>query len=193
MNQKLCGGTPAKPVMLFITANDPETLKKASYVQNKVFRAERVALAAKFFKRVQVQGDTISRRHPLYRKIGGKELPRVVLLTRDGKYAKRHEGRISSSKLFKDMCNIVKRDSRSNVGYFVKKMRSILGELDKLDADKYRWSQKYSEVMESKKSKSKVKRAQRESKMIDGRSAQIDKMKKKLMEMTTPKSKKKRS
>jgi hypothetical protein len=173
--------------MLFITASDKKTMKLLAAIQQVTLRDERVALACKFFKKVRVTGDVIGRGHPLAKVIGGKKLPRIVLLTRDGTYHKKLEGKITASKLYKAMDKVVRKDSKGKLKKFVSEMRKILTALDSLDADRFKWNKKFGKIMQEGKDTGKMKVAKRESDKIDARDAQLKKQVAELMTMTVPK------
>ncbi len=95
-----------------------------------------MALGAKFFRLVQVYQSEIGPNHPLRKILSGRKLPRVVLLSMDGKTRKKLEGKISATRLFGAMSSIVRKDFKRSLGTFVSRMRKLLNKLDSLSNDR---------------------------------------------------------
>ena len=95
-----------------------------------------MALGAKFFRLIRIHVSEIGPNHPLRKLASGRRLPRVVLLSLDGKSVKKLEGRISATRLFSAMSSIVRKDFKRSLGSFVSKARKLLNLLDALSGDR---------------------------------------------------------
>ncbi len=119
---------------MLLTTGERSAKRVMSYLEGTVLKDERIALGAKFFHCVRMDGDTLTEGHPLYSLVKGKKLPRCVLVSRDRSLVKKLEGkRIKASTLFAAMKAVARRDYKTSFTSYVAKMRKLLFEMDKLD------------------------------------------------------------
>ena len=183
--ERLCGRALTKPIMLILYNEDPKTKKNIKYLNQITFRSEKIALACKFFKVIQHSFNGISKASPLEKIIGGKRLPRIVLLSLDGKTFKKAEGKVSPSKLFSMMKTIVRKDFKRNLGTFVSKMRKMLNMIDKFAIEKQNLERKKQALMsKSKITKSALKTIKKQENLIETKRKEIGKKLQTLLDWT---------
>ena len=175
-----------RPLFLFITSRDSKVAKAVGLIEKTAFKDERVALGAKFFRLSQVEAAQITRSHPLYKLVGGRKLPRIVLISMDGKTHRKMEGRISAGRLFGAMKSIVRKDYKRNLGTFATKMRKLLNEIDKLEGEKKRLENK--KALASKKSKkgAKTRLLEKKEALLESKSKALTEKMKELLAWTVP-------
>ncbi len=183
---KFAGYGEKRPLFLFITGRDPKAAKKVALIQNTAFKDERVALGAKFFRLAQVEADQITRSHPLYKIVGGRKLPRIVIISLDGKTHKKLEGRISAGRLFGAMKSIVRKDFKRSLGSFVNKMRKCLNELDKLESEKRRLENQKALAAKKGPKSSKVKLLAKKEALLAAKTKALGEKMKELLAWTVP-------
>jgi len=130
--EKVFGTENRKPLLLYIISTDKKVRKLARNLASTTWRDERVALGSKFFRLIKVYQSEIGPTHPLHKVTKGRKLPRVVLLSMDGKTVKKLEGKFSATRLFGSMSSIVRKDFKRSLGTFVSRMRKLLNTLDAL-------------------------------------------------------------
>lgn len=112
----------------------------------------------------------------MWSKLKGKTTPRIILIYK--KYCFRFEYRISNTKLYRAMKNIIRRSKRINVDIFVKKMRQLLTDLDRLHAEKQRWNKRYNSVRKGNK----LRAAKREKALLEEQEQKLLKQEQRLLE-----------
>lgn len=175
-----------RPLFLFITSRDPKVSKAVELIEKTAFKDERVALGAKFFRLSQVEAAQIARSHPLYKIVGGRKLPRIVLISMDGKTHKKMEGRISASRLFGAMKSIVRKDFKRNLGSFATKMRKILNDLDKLDGEKRRLENQKAMAAKKGSKGGKKKLLEKKEALLEEKTKALSEKMKELLAWTVP-------
>ncbi|GEM_PF-5395626 len=180
-------GGDRRPLFLFITGRDPKSAKVVKYIEKTTFKDERVCLGAKFFRLTQVEAGEIPKSHPLYKIVGGRRLPRVVLLSMDGKTYKKLEGRISAGRLFGAMRSIVRKDFKRSLGSFATKMRKLLNQLDKLEGEKRRLENQVAASATKKGRKSpKAKMLAKKEALVEAKTKALAEKMKELLAWTVP-------
>lgn len=149
-------------------------------------RDERVALGAKFFNLIQINGDQIGKDHPLAKMIGGKSLPRAVLISRDGEVVRKLEGKISATRLFLAMSDIVKNDCKCDLGKFTSDMRKVLNDLEEIARDKQNLERKTAKALEKGGSPADAKEIKQDQESLDKKREQIAKRMEELLSQTLP-------
>jgi hypothetical protein len=132
-----------------VTSDLPETAEDTAKTEESVLKDENVALGARLFRSVKIKGDRISKEHPHWRTLGGKSLPRLVVVDTSGKKVGGLEGNdlTSASKLFKLMQKASAKTYRNDLEKVVKESRSLLDDMDRIEA-------KLAQVAEQRKSAS---------------------------------------
>lgn len=124
-----------KPLVLFLGTDLPDAAKKMSELETAVFGDENVAVGARLFRAVRMKGDKVSKDHPHWPTLGGKSLPRVVVIDASGKKAGVLEGNeLSASNLFKSMKKAASKTYKADLDKVVKDTRSLLDEMDQIEA-----------------------------------------------------------
>ena len=105
-------------------------------VNSTVLADERVATAAKFFKCVKLNGDDLSKSHDLYDELKGGKLPRMVVLSSEGKKVGSIEGKVSPTRLYSVLKKGAQSEFTVKLDSLVKQHRDLLNQIDKLDGRK---------------------------------------------------------
>src|SRR5262245_35426512 len=90
-----------KPVLVYLTSSKTEDAQQMANVESSVFRDESISIGATMFRSVKLDGAKIKEGHPFWKILGGKDLPRMIVVNGAGQKVGMLEGSdISSSKLF---------------------------------------------------------------------------------------------
>jgi hypothetical protein len=128
---KTCG----QPLLVYVSSDAPEIDKRTSEIEQSVLRDETVALGARLFRAVRLKGDRIGKDNPHWVTLGGRELPRVVLVDTAGKKVGMVEGKeLSASNLFKQMRKAAAKTYKADLEKVVKESRALLDEMDRIEA-----------------------------------------------------------
>lgn len=124
-----------KPLLVYVTSESPEAAQKSSEIEQGVLRDETVALGARLFRAVRLKGDRIGKENPHWVTLGGRELPRVVVVDTAGKKISALEGKdLSASSLFKQMRKAAAKTYKADLEKVVKESRALLDEMDRIEA-----------------------------------------------------------
>ena len=124
-----------KPLVVFLGSDLPEAAKQMEELNTAVFADENVAVGARLFRAVRLKGDKVSKDHPHWPTLGGKALPRVVVIDAAGNKAGVLEGNeLSASNLFKSMKKAAAKTFKSDLDKVVKETRELLDEMDRIEA-----------------------------------------------------------
>lgn len=186
LTEKLCGTKPDKPLFLFLVSQDTKIIKDVQFVQQGTMHDERVALGAKFFRLIQINGDEIGKEHPLAKMLGGKDLPRAVLISRDGETVKKLEGKISATRLFAAMTEIVKGDCKRDLGKFTSDMRKLLNDLEEVARDKQQLERKTAKALEKGGNVAAAKEVKKDQELLDKKREELAKRMEDLLAQTLP-------
>lgn len=128
-----------------MTSDKPELSADIVAMEDKVLRDESVALGARLFRSVRLKGDRLSKDDPHWITLGGKSLPRVVVVDTAGKKVGGLEaGDLSASNLFKVMKKAAAKTYKADLEKVVKESRAILDDIDAV-------STKQAQLVEAKK------------------------------------------
>jgi hypothetical protein len=130
----------AKPVLVWICEGGPEPDK----CEEVVFKADKVALAAKAFRSVRITHED-AESDPLL-KGKGKETPRVLVIDTERKVTVLEKSKLTASSVFDAMKKVVKDTWKEDVEAKVKAQLKILTETDKLSAEEQQLSEKESRI-----------------------------------------------
>lgn len=142
-----------KPFLVYLTSTDEDDRVAQDVIESTTLKDERVSLASKLFTMVKADGQQITKDHPFYRWIGGRQTPRFILFTSAGDRVGKLEGRASPSKLYALMKKTAVRDFKVNVDRFVKDYQKVLTSLDKINTLKMALAQKESRKLTKAQSK----------------------------------------
>jgi len=127
--------TSEKPLVVYVSSDAADNAKKTSEIEQGVLRDETVALGARLFRAVRLKGDKIGKENPHWGTLGGKSLPRVVVVGADGQKIGMVEGsELTASNLFKHMKRAAAKTYKSDLEKVVKESRSLLDEMDQIEA-----------------------------------------------------------
>ncbi|MFO0982018.1 MAG: hypothetical protein U1E76_09795 [Planctomycetota bacterium] len=101
-----------------------------------MLKDEAVLLGMKMFRTIKLNGEQITKDHPLADALGGAKLPRFVFVSREGKVVGKMEGRMAANNLFTVMKRAAAADYRTDMDRMVKEARSFLTALDKVENGK---------------------------------------------------------
>jgi hypothetical protein len=128
---KSCG----KPLIVLLGTDLPDAAKKVAELDQKVFGDENVAVGARLFRAVKMKGDKVSKDHAHWATLGGRELPRAIVVDATGQKAGTLEGNdLSASGLFKLMKKAASKTYKADLDKIVKETSSLLDEMDRIEA-----------------------------------------------------------
>jgi hypothetical protein len=130
----------AKPVLVWICEGGPEPDK----CEEVVFKAEKVALAAKAFRSVRLTHEDAESDPMLKGK--GKEIPRVLVVDTERKVTVLEKNKLTASGLFDAMKKVVRDTWKEDVEAKVKAQLKLLTETDKLAAEEQQLAEKEARV-----------------------------------------------
>ncbi|MBI4880750.1 MAG: hypothetical protein HY812_13990 [Planctomycetes bacterium] len=159
-----------KPFVVYLTSTDEKFRTAQDVVEKTTLKDERVAISAKFLTMIKSEGEAITKSHPYYQWIGGKELPRIVVFSSSGDKIGKLEGRASPSKLFALMEKAVTRHYDMDLDETIKDYQKILTEVDKLSV-----------LKDALKEKRKGKLTSSETKKIEGEEKELADREKELL------------
>jgi hypothetical protein len=127
--------TTGKPLMVFVTSEKNDDRQKMANIDTSVLRDESVSIGATMFRSVKIRGEKLKDSHPFWKTIGGKDLPRIIIVGVDGQKVGMMEGQdISSSKLFGLMKKAASKIYKTDLEAIVKETKTILTEIDQIEA-----------------------------------------------------------
>ncbi len=183
--EKLFQTENRKPLLLYITSNERKVARLVRTMEATTWKDERVCLGAKFFRLIRLYASEIGSNHPLRKIVSGKKLPRVVLLSLNGKTVKKLEGKITATRLFSAMKSIVRKDFKRSLGTFVSRMRKLLNSLDALSNDRRKLDYRKALALE-KGSKGRLKRLKKQEEILEARKQALVKKMEILLSWTAP-------
>lgn len=124
-----------KPLLIFVTTNEPEAAERLAALDTSLFGDENVLIGARLFRAVRIKGDKLSKDHPHWPTLGGKSLPRVVVVDAAGRKAGALDDKdLSPSNLFKTMRKAAAKTFKTDLEKVVKEVRPLLDEMDRVEA-----------------------------------------------------------
>ena len=125
-----------KPVIIYLESALEDDMVRTALITSTMERDEKVAIGMKMFNIVRMNGLKIGKDHPYAKILGGRKLPRMVVISPEGKKVGSVEGSISPSKLFSLMNRAASKVYKTPIGTFVKEYQKVLTEIDKVEAAK---------------------------------------------------------
>jgi len=129
-------GDSGKPIVFYLASDLEEDALETVTVDGTVLRDEKVAIGMKMFNLVKMDGSRVDDDHPYHKILGGRELPRMVVVGSDGHKVGSLEGNIPPSKLFGLMKRAASKTYKHPIEKFVKEYQKVLTEIDKVEAAK---------------------------------------------------------
>ncbi len=124
-----------KPFLVFLTSDLPDDSQEMSNISSTTLRDESVAIGATLFSQLKVNGLKVKEGSAFWKTLGGKELPRMVVVDAAGAKVGAVEGKdISPSKVFGLMKRAATRTYKTDLEKVVKETKSILTEIDQVEA-----------------------------------------------------------
>lgn len=128
-------GKADKPFIVFLTSELPEDSQEMKNIDSSVLMNESVSIGATLFDQVKLDGAKVKDTNPYWQILGGKELPRMVVVDANGTKVGSVEGKdISTSKVFGMMKKAVSRTYKTDLEVVVKGTKTILTEIDQIEA-----------------------------------------------------------
>lgn len=120
-----------KPYVVYV--GDPGAdAKLTDAIEKVIFDDDRIQLGSKAFHMVRMTPESASA-DPLLKEKGGKEVPRLVLVTADHKSVKAIEGNaLKVSEVWGGMKTVAGKHYKQDLDTVVKELLSVLGDFDKL-------------------------------------------------------------
>ncbi len=125
-----------KPILVYLTSDLADDAQVMKNVESSVLKDENVSIgASSMFQQIKMNGLKIKDSHPMWKTLGGKSLPRMVVVDTSGAKIGAVEGRdISASKLFGMMKRAASKTYKTDIDTVVKETKAILTEIDKVEA-----------------------------------------------------------
>jgi len=124
-----------RPILVFLTSELPEDGQEMKNVEATTLRDEKVAIGATLFSQIKLNGVKFTDSNPYWKTIGGKELPRMIVVDAAGSKVGTVEGKdISPSKVFGLMKRAASRTFKTDLDTVVSETKTILTEIDQIEA-----------------------------------------------------------
>ena len=125
----------AKPGIVFLTSSLEDHAQYMKNVEATTLMDENVQIGATMFQHVKMNGNKVTETHPYWKILGGKQLPRMVVVDTTGAKIGSVEGQdISPSKLFTLMKRAAAKTYKNDLETVVKESKTILTEIDQIEA-----------------------------------------------------------
>jgi len=143
-------GQSGKPLLIYVESKLSEDEIESAVVKQTVERDEKVAIGAKMFHLIRIDGAAIDRYHPHWNTLGGKKLPRMVVVDSAGDRVGSVEGTISPSSVFTLMKKASAKSFKMPLDSFVKEYQKILTDVDRVEGLKQALAQRRAASTEAK-------------------------------------------
>lgn len=155
-----------KPYFVYVT--DPAGTTGFDTVEKVILDDDRVKIASHAFHMVKMTPDD-AKADPMLKDGGGKQLPRIVLVTADGKSVKALEGgSLKLGEVWNGMKATANKFYKQDLDATVKALKDVLIEFDKVNAER--------KVLEEKEARAKDKPlSASDEKEIAAKRAELDK------------------
>jgi len=128
-------GKSDQPFIVFLTSDLPEDSQEMLNIDSSVLKNESVSIGATLFSQIKLNGAKIKDSNPYWQILGGKELPRMVVVDANGAKVGSVEGKdISTSKVYGFMKKAASRTFKTDLDVVVKGTKTILTEIDQIEA-----------------------------------------------------------
>jgi len=129
-------GNPSKqPFLVFVTSDLPEDGQEMKNIDSAVLMNESISIGATMFDQIKLDGSKIKESNAYWKMLGGKELPRMIVIDANGVKVGSVEGKdVSASKVFGMMKKAASRTFKTDLDAVVKGTKVILTEIDQIEA-----------------------------------------------------------
>jgi len=142
-----------RPAIIFLTSDMTEDDQEMKNIEASTLRDEAVAIGATLFQQVKWNGLKIKDSSPYWKTLGGKELPRMIVVDAKGEKVGVVEGKdVTATKVFGLMKKAASRTYKTDLDTVVKETKTILTEIDQIEAKRT--------ALQTKKSSSTANKAQ---------------------------------
>jgi hypothetical protein len=127
--------TAGKPAIVFLTSDLADDAQLMKNVEGTCFRDENFQIGATMFQQIRMNGNKVKENHPFAKLLGGKALPRMIVLDQTGAKVGSVEGQdLSPSKVFGLMNRAASKTYKTPLETMVKETKTILTEIDQIEA-----------------------------------------------------------
>jgi hypothetical protein len=128
-------GNAGQPFLVFVTSDLPEDDQEMKNIDSSVLKNESISIGATLFEQVKLDGAKIKDSNPYWKILGGNELPRMVVVDANGAKVGSVEGKdVSTSKVYGMMKKAASRTFKTDLDVVVKGTKTILTEIDQIEA-----------------------------------------------------------
>jgi hypothetical protein len=124
----------SKPLLVFVTSNRDEDKQEMMNIDSSVLRDESISIGATMFRSIKIAGNKVTESHPYWKVLGGRDLPRMVVIDSNGKKVGAVEGKVSASKVYRLMKQAASKTYKTDLDTIVKETKTILTEIDQIEA-----------------------------------------------------------
>jgi hypothetical protein len=124
-----------KPLLIYLTSDLTEDAQEVKNIESSALKDESVEIGATMFSTIKMNGNKVNDRHQYWKTIGGKDLPRFVVVDTTGQKVGSVEGKdVSLTKVFGLMKRAAAKTYKTDLDTIVKETKSVLTDLDRVDA-----------------------------------------------------------
>jgi len=124
-----------KPFLVYVTSELTDDDQEMKNIEASVLKDESVSIGATLFRQVKFDGAKIKESHPYWKTLGGKDLPRMIVVDTSGQKVGAVEGQdISASKVFGLMKQAAAKTYKTDIDTVIKETKVVLTEIDQIEA-----------------------------------------------------------
>jgi hypothetical protein len=124
-----------EPLLIYLTTSAPDAQKRVDELEQNLSQDESVALSSRLFHPIRLKGDSVTKEHQYWSLLGGKELPRIVVVSTDGTKVASFDGKqATGSAIFAAMKRAAAKTYKTSLETVVKQRRDLLDEMDRVTA-----------------------------------------------------------
>lgn len=142
-----------KPTLVFLTSDLADDAQFMKNVEGTTLMDENVQIGVGMFHQMKLNGAKVKDTNPFWKILGGKQLPRMVVVDGAGAKVGSVEGQdISPSKVFGLMKRAASKTYKTDLETIVKETKTILTEIDQIEAKRAALATKKSKSTANKES-----------------------------------------
>ena len=127
--------TAGKPTLVFLTSDLADDAQYMKNIEGTTLMDENVQIGAGMFNQLKMNGNKVKDTNPFWKILGGKSLPRMVVVDHSGAKVGAVEAQdISPSKVFGLMKRAASKVYKTDLEAIVKESKTILTEIDQIEA-----------------------------------------------------------
>jgi hypothetical protein len=124
-----------KPMLVFVTSDLADDEQDMKNIDSTVLKDESVSIGATLFTQIKFNASKIKESNPYWKTLGGKALPRMIVVDAMGEKVGSVEDKdISPSRVFALMKRAASKTYKTDLETVVKGTKSILTEIDQVEA-----------------------------------------------------------